>query len=190
MSSNRDHAIAMISVVQAFKHCGLNFAEFMSQSEGAAEQLIEFFISNDGHFPDDDTLEELPARKAVEYYLPIITEYAEKLASLCQRASDILIAVADSDVVSTRHPLFAEATRLVGVYEFLNPKIEKLVHRTSSLLDLAPLPADMAFQLDLRQEELEAHFILAPAVFDDLSKAMGAKQIRARLDKQLGRVPA
>lgn len=137
-----------------------------------------------------EDLEELPAREAVAYYLPLIKEYAEKLNALCQRASDLNIEAVKNAKLTGYGPFYTEAARLVGVYEFLNPKIQKLVHRTASLLDLAPLPADMAFQLDLRQEELEAHFILAPAVFDDLSKAMGAKQIRARLDKQLGRVPA
>ena len=137
---------------------------------------------------NSEDLEELPAREAVEYYLPIVKEYAEKLSDLSARATDLTIRAIHENY--DRGPYLIEATRLVGVYEFLNPKIEKLVHRTASLLDLAPLPADMAFQLGLRQEELEAHFILAPAVFHELCKAFGAKQIRASLDKQLGRVPA
>jgi hypothetical protein len=118
--------------------------------------------------------------ESVEFYIPLVKEYADKLAALCARASDLRYHAAHTGGASE---FVSEAARLIELYECLKPVVEQLIRRTATILDLAKIGRDNELALALRQEELEAHFRFAPVVFGELESTFGSKKIRAIIDK-------
>lgn len=122
-----------------------------------------------------------PIKDVTEFYISLVREYADKLSSLCARASDLryhrLHTGATADFIS-------EAARLIELHECLRPVVEQLLSRSAAILDLAQEKTgpDLELALALRQEELEAQFRMAPVVFRELEAAFGARKIRELIE--------
>ena len=123
----------------------------------------------------------LGPREAVEFYLPIMGEYAGKLGDILREAAGL-----NHDVVMNYGPLtnrIVEAARLCELCECMMPSIERLLRRTSTLLEHAEISEDLGLVLALRQEELEAQFRFAPMILNDLENNFGKKNIQAVIDR-------
>ncbi len=121
---------------------------------------------------------ELGPTEAVEFHLPIVKEYGDKLNALCVRAIDLIVTLRRSP----EHAI-PEAVRLIDSYECLRPAVEKLMRRTASLLDHAVISDDLSLLLSLRQEELEANLRHTPTVLARLEAEFGAKKVRPLVEK-------
>lgn len=119
-------------------------------------------------------------RESAEFYTPLVKEYAEKLAALCSRASELRYHTLHTGDVTSFYP---EAARLIELFECLRPVVEQLIRRSATILDLADIGRDHELALALRQEELEAQFRFAPVVLGELESRLGTKQIRAIIDR-------
>jgi hypothetical protein len=122
---------------------------------------------------------ELGPIEAVEFYLPIIKEYTDKLTALCDHAYEVIVSLRTVYAESA----VAEAVRLIDWFECMKPVMEKLMRRTASLLDHASLGDELTLLLTLRQEELEANLRHAPAVLGRLEAEFGSKTIRPLVEK-------
>ena len=122
-------------------------------------------------------------RESAEFYTPLVKEYAEKLAGLCHQAHTLRFHYAQHRSASAGPEMFTEGARLIELFECLRPVVEQLIRRSATILDLADIGRDYELALALRQEELEAQFRFAPVVLGDLERLLGAKQIRAIIDK-------
>jgi hypothetical protein len=121
---------------------------------------------------------DLGPRESVEFYLPVVREYADKLDSLFLRADSLLRSQLSTPVNTFQELALAEAAWLIDQYECLRPHVEQLVRRTATLLDHARISRNLELHLTLRQEELESSLRLAPAVFAKLEAAFGSKKVR------------
>ena len=119
-------------------------------------------------------------RELAEFYTPLVKEYADKLGALCEQANDLKHRSRASHSVE----LFQiEAARLIELFECLRPILEQLIRRSATILDLADIGRDYELALALRQEELEAQHRFAPLAFAELESQLGAKQVRAIIEK-------
>jgi hypothetical protein len=111
-----------------------------------------------------------------EFYIPLVKEYADKLTLLGQQAREILLT---KDKVDGR----LAAARIIDLFRRLKPSLERLLHRSATLLDHGEIGPDLDLKLALLQHELEASYLILPEILADLEKSIGSKQIRGVMDR-------
>ena len=114
----------------------------------------------------------LTAQDTAERLLPVIRDFATKLAALNERAADILPGV-NPGVVITPEGVF-EAARLVCLRDTLERPVTEVARHASGLLEHAELEQVVWVELKLRLDELEEHLRFSKVAVTLLKERLAA----------------
>jgi hypothetical protein len=117
--------------------------------------------------PDDFVPPAVLAAKSAAWLMPLLKEYAEKLAALSRRCVEIREAFFSSPRHSL-HAWAAEAGRVVCLHESLYRQSKELATQGVGLLEHAQLDYEARVELRLRVEEFEECYRFSKVMVDEL----------------------
>jgi hypothetical protein len=149
---------------------------------------------------------ELSATEAAERLLPLLKEYATKLAALSERATEVMamFVTPESNSRGVVHvvtvgnniptPAALEAGRLICLHDTLEKPVTDLAREASGLIEHASLEPHLHAELQLRLVELEEHgrfsVVMASQLVSYLSAQKGQAERVRKLIEQTGRYKA
>ena len=110
---------------------------------------------------------ELSATEAAQRLLPLLKEYAAKVAALSERGSVVLEQLVPNSR-EVYHPSALEAGRLICLHETLEKPVTDLAREASGLVEHAALEHYLRAELKLRLDELEEHIRFSTVLVGEL----------------------
>ena len=108
---------------------------------------------------------ELNATEIAKYLLPLLKEYAEKMADVAQRVSHILT---DKLTKTSADLLAPEIGRVVCLHDTLNKPVTDLAREASGIIEHSALEYHLRNELKLRADELDEHIRFAEVLVERL----------------------
>lgn len=125
---------------------------------------------------------ELSATEVATRLLPLLKEYAAKMAALSERAAYILAEWAQKSQV----PVFAvEIGRLACLHDALDKPVTDLAREASGLIEHGALEYHLRNELKLRADELEEHVRFAQIMVDQLTALLKPNKAQAERVREL-----
>jgi hypothetical protein len=109
---------------------------------------------------------ELTATEIATRLLPLMKEYAEKMADLADRISTLLDKIHLSR--GFPDPQAIEAGRLICLRDTLDKPVAELAQEASGLIEHAAIEHHLRGELKLRLDELEEHMRFSGTLIDEL----------------------
>jgi hypothetical protein len=131
---------------------------------------------------------ELSATEAAERLLPLLKEYAAKMAAFSERVAEVLEKFVSSDSNSAGYvklvknlstPAALEAGRLICLHDTLEKPVTDLAREASGLIEHAALEPHLRTELKLRLDELEEHAKFSVVVAAELVAYLTAQKDQA-----------
>jgi hypothetical protein len=135
---------------------------------------------------------ELNATEIATRLLPLLKEYAAKMASFSKEAEDALTKYGSGQYL----PGLYTAVRLLCLHETLEKPVTDLAREASGLIEHAALEYHLRGELKLRLDELEEHIKFTLVMVDELRTKIiadyksEAARLRALLESKGGRYKA
>jgi hypothetical protein len=140
---------------------------------------------------------ELSATEETERLLPLLREYAAKLAALSERVAEVMemFVTPDSNfrgkvqyVIQGKNaatPAALEAGRLICLHDTLEDPVTQLAQQASGLIEHAALKPHLRSELKFRLDELEEHGRYSVVMTSELVGYLTAQKEQAELVRKL-----
>ena len=126
---------------------------------------------------------ELKATEVVIRLLPLLKEYAEKMADLAERVPRILAQLMNLSVL--QEPMALEIGRIVCLHDTLAKPVTDVAREASGLIEHAAVEHYLRAELKLRLDELEEHIRFSEVSVGELTKKLTARRGQAEIVRQL-----
>jgi hypothetical protein len=136
---------------------------------------------------------ERPASEVARWLLPLLKEYAEKLADVAARTPAVLEKLTPG-YRAAKPTAALEAGRLICLYDTLKNPATELAREASGLIEHAGFVRQLRSELKLRLDELEEHLRFASVMAGELTSLLTKTKSHAdwlrRLVEDSGRYKA
>jgi hypothetical protein len=137
---------------------------------------------------------ELSATEAAQRLLPLLKEYAAKMAAFSERAAEVLEKFVSPDsnyagfvklIKNLSTPAALEAGRLICLHDTLEKPVTDLAREASGLIEHAALEHHLRAELKLRLDELEEHAKFSVVMAAELVAYLTAQKDQAERVRKL-----
>ncbi|MDY3556045.1 hypothetical protein R5W24_005208 [Gemmata sp. JC717] len=125
-------------------------------------------------------------------FLPLLKEYAGKMADLAERAPRVLAQL--MNLSTLQRPMALEIGRIICLHDALAKPVTDMAREASGLIEHAAVDQYLRAELKLRIDELEEHIRFSDVSIGELIKSLtvqkGQAEIVRKFIEQSGRYKA